>query len=157
MGLISFIKGAGEKIFGKSEATLESEKAAAIVNHLKCYGFHTEILHISVDNDVVTITGMVDTLADKNKIVVAAGNVNGISAVNDQMTVLESPKVAVPVVEPAKQFYTVVSGDNLSRIAKNYYGNPNKYPVIFEANKPMLKSPDLIYPGQVLVIPPVEG
>jgi nucleoid-associated protein YgaU len=48
----------------------------------------------------------------------------------------------------------VVSGDNLSKIAKQFYGNPNKYPVIFEANKPMLTHPDKIYPGQLLRIPP---
>ena len=55
---------------------------------------------------------------------------------------------------PEAQYYTVVKGDNLSKISKQYYGDPNKYNKIFEANKPMLKSPDLIYPGQVLRIPP---
>ena len=45
------------------------------------------------------------------------------------------------------------TGDTLSKIAKEMYGDANKYPVIFEANKPMLKDPDKIYPGQVLRIP----
>ena len=49
----------------------------------------------------------------------------------------------------------MVRGDTLSKIAKQYYSDANKYPVIFEANKPMLKSPDLIYPGQMLRIPPL--
>jgi nucleoid-associated protein YgaU len=49
-----------------------------------------------------------------------------------------------------------VSGDTLGKIAKKYYGNAMKYPVIFEANKPMLKNPDLIYPGQVLRIPALD-
>ena len=49
--------------------------------------------------------------------------------------------------------HTVVSGDTLSKIAKTFYGDAMKYPVIFEANKPMLSSPDKIYPGQVLRIP----
>ena len=39
-------------------------------------------------------------------------------------------------------------------IAKAHYGDGNKYHVIFEANKPMLKDPNKIYPGQVLRIPP---
>jgi nucleoid-associated protein YgaU len=56
---------------------------------------------------------------------------------------------------PEANFYTVVKGDNLSKIAKQFYDNPNKYPVIFEANKPMLSHPDKIYPGQVLRIPPL--
>ena len=49
----------------------------------------------------------------------------------------------------------MVSGDNLSKIAKAFYGDANKYPVIFEANKPMLSSPDKIYPGQMLRIPAI--
>jgi nucleoid-associated protein YgaU len=55
--------------------------------------------------------------------------------------------------QPSK-FYTVVKGDTLSKIAKEFYGDASKYPVIFEANTPMLKDPDLIYPGQVLRVPP---
>jgi len=50
----------------------------------------------------------------------------------------------------------VVKGDTLSAIAKEMYGSANKYPVIFEANKPMLTDPDKIYPGQVLRIPAEE-
>ena len=73
------------------------------------------------------------------------GNVTGVAAVDDQM------QVDVPAA--SAQFHTVVSGDNLSKISKQYYGDPNKYPQIFEANKPMLSSPDRIYPGQVLRIP----
>ena len=53
----------------------------------------------------------------------------------------------------ASQYHDVVSGDNLSKIAKTYYGDANKYMVIFEANKPMLSDPDKIYPGQKLRIP----
>jgi len=62
----------------------------------------------------------------------------------------------VETPEPEAKFYTVVSGDSLSKIAKEYYGNAMKYPVIFEANKPMLSHPDKIYPGQVLRIPPQD-
>ena len=53
------------------------------------------------------------------------------------------------------KFYTVKPGDTLSRIAKEFYGDGAKFPIIFEANTPMLKNPDLIYPGQVLRIPPL--
>ncbi len=59
--------------------------------------------------------------------------------------------------EPEAKYYTVVKGDTLSKIAKASYGDAMKYPVIFEANKPMLKDPDKIYPGQVLRIPPHAG
>ena len=63
----------------------------------------------------------------------------------------------VAVIEEAEmaKFHTVESGDTLGKIAKIFYGNAMKYPVIFEANKPMLTHPDKIYPGQVLRIPPL--
>jgi nucleoid-associated protein YgaU len=57
--------------------------------------------------------------------------------------------------EEAVVFYPVEKGETLSAIAKRLYGDPNKYMKIFEANKPMLKDPDKIYPGQVLRIPPL--
>jgi len=61
---------------------------------------------------------------------------------------------SVARAEPEAQWHTVVRGDTLSAIAKKFYGDANKYPVIFEANKPMLSHPDKIYPGQMLRIPP---
>ena len=52
--------------------------------------------------------------------------------------------------------YEVKSGDTLSKIAREFYGDAMKYPAIFEANKPLLSDPDKIYPGQVLRIPPLD-
>ena len=79
----------------------------------------------------------------------SVGNIKGIAKVDDRMT------VTVVEPQPESQFHTVVSGDSLSKIAKKVYGNAMKYNEIFEANKPMLKDPNLIYPGQVLRIPPL--
>jgi nucleoid-associated protein YgaU len=158
MGLISFIKNAGEKLFGKSAAAKETDKAEVILNHIRSFGFDASAIQVQVNDDLVILTGKVDTISNKNKIIVAAGNVDGISKVEDRMAVIP-PNSVIPMTEPPepeKQFYTVVPGDSLSKIAKHYYGNANKYPVIFEANTPMLKHPDKIYPGQVLVIPPAE-
>lgn len=49
--------------------------------------------------------------------------------------------------------HTVQKGETLGKIAKHYYGKPMKYVAIFEANKDILKNPDVIHPGQELVIP----
>jgi nucleoid-associated protein YgaU len=49
--------------------------------------------------------------------------------------------------------HTVESGESLSKIAKHYYGDAMKYTQIFEANKDVLKNPDVIHPGQELTIP----
>ena len=88
------------------------------------------------------------SVLERNRVVVVTGNVAGISSVNDNL-ILNVPEP----VEPEKQYYTVVSGDYLSKISKRVYGDAMKYNIIFEANKPMLTDPDKIYPGQVLVIP----
>jgi nucleoid-associated protein YgaU len=154
MGLISFIKNAGEKIFGKSEEKKEQEKAQLIMGHIQKFGFDTSKILVAVDDDKVMLNGSVDNYENKCKIVVTAGNVDGIATVEDNLLVIQPMPVTPP--EPEKQYYTVKKGDYLSKIAKEVYGNANKYPVIFEANKPMLKNPDLIYPGQVLVIPPID-
>ncbi len=55
---------------------------------------------------------------------------------------------------PESAYREVKSGDTLSKIAKEAYGDANAYMQIFEANKPMLSNPDKIYPGQMLRIPP---
>jgi nucleoid-associated protein YgaU len=152
MGLIPFIKTAGEKLF-KSEAKREEEKAVLIADHIKKFGFDTSDIKVKVDDDKVSLMGSIDTQENKNKIIVTAGNVEGIASVEDWIVVKNPPVVAPP--RPEKQFYTVKKGDYLSKIAREVYGNANKYNIIFEANKPMLKDPNLIYPGQVLVIPPL--
>jgi nucleoid-associated protein YgaU len=154
MGLISFLKGAGEKVFGKSEETLEKDKAEAIVKHISKYGLEVKDLVVTVDGEAVTLNGEVSSVLERNRVVVVTGNVSGVSAVNDNL-VLNIPEPVVP--EPEKQYYTVVSGDYLSKISKRVYDDAMKYNIIFEANKPMLTDPDKIYPGQVLVIPALEA
>ena len=100
----------------------------------------------TVDGDKVTVTGEVGSQEEKEKILLALGNIAGVATVDDQIT------VAGPVAQAA-QFVTVEKGDTLSAISKRVYGDPNKYQKIFEANKPLLSHPDKIYPGQVLRIP----
>ena len=55
------------------------------------------------------------------------------------------------------QTYEVKSGDNLSKISKQFYGDPNEYMRIFYANRDKLKDPDMIQVGQKLVIPPDDN
>ena len=163
MGLMSFIKEAGEKLFGGGEAKASTPAAPtaeevaarnktaadAIATYIGAQGLKVEGLKVGFDGAtaVVTVAGTVADQATKEKVLLCCGNVAGVASVTDQI-VVEKP-------EPEAQWHTVVSGDNLSKIAKKFYGDANKYPVIFEANKPMLKHPDKIYPGQVLRIPPV--
>ncbi len=158
MGLFSFIKNAGAKVFGIGKTTEEEAaedaakaadlaraKAGKLVNAVEALDFGVTDLDITVDGDTATIYGQAENQATREKVILVVGNTEGIASVDDRMT--------TAVQEPEAQFHTVVSGDSLSKIAKNYYGNAMKYPVIFEANKPMLSHPDKIYPGQVLRIP----
>ena len=68
-------------------------------------------------------------------------------------------KPAAPTIQPqaapqtARREYTIKSGDTLSKIAKQYYGNANDWKKIFEANKGVIKDADKIFPGQKIVIP----
>jgi nucleoid-associated protein YgaU len=123
----------------------ERRKAAALVKLVQDMGFKVQDLGVRVDDDRVTLTGTADSQENREKIVLLVGNVEGIGSVDDQL------KVSKP--EPEATFYEVKSGDTLSKISKQFYGDANKYMVIFEANKPMLKDPDEIYPGQRLRIP----
>ena len=128
-------------------AALSKAAGASIVSYINAQGLPGNNLDVSfnAETSTVTVAGQVDDQATKEKILLCCGNVAGVAAVNDMMTVVTP--------EPEAQFHTVVSGDNLSKIAKHYYGDANKYPAIFEANKPMLSHPDKIYPGQSLRIP----
>jgi nucleoid-associated protein YgaU len=158
MSLLSVIKEAGEKLFRHdtpaASASADELKAAndqaadAIMTYIEAQGLKATGLTVMYDGTTGTVTvyGVAPDQATKEKIVLCCGNVKNVASVNDQMTVDQSA--------PEAQYYTVVKGDNLSKISKQHYGDPNKYTKIFEANQPMLKSPDLIYPGQVLRIPP---
>jgi nucleoid-associated protein YgaU len=150
MGLMSFFKGVGEKIFKKEEAAVpapqaEPLRASALLAHVKQLGLPYNSLTVKTSGDTVTIEGEVAQQADAEKIALAVGNVEGVEVVDNRLT------VATPA--PEATYHTVVKGDTLSKIAQTVYGDMMKYPVIFEANKPMLTHPDKIYPGQVLRIP----
>ncbi len=164
MGLMSFLKDAGEKLFGHGEAKAAQDAAAAaptpenrqnldraagdaIKHYIETVGLTATGLNVSFDSTAATCTvsGTCEDQATKEKILLAAGNVAGVEKVEDQMNVLN--------LQPEAQYHEVQKGDTLSKISKQYYGDPNKYNAIFEANKPMLTHPDKIYPGQKLRIP----
>jgi nucleoid-associated protein YgaU len=152
MGLFDFLKDAGEKMTqSRDDAELASEraKAEALTNQVQVLGLKVDDLDVHFDDGIVTVKGKAPSQQEREKVVLVLGNTQGVARVDDQLTV-EAP-------EPEATLYTVKSGDSLSKIAKAHYGDAMKYPVIFEANQPMLKDPDKIYPGQVLRIPPLEG
>jgi nucleoid-associated protein YgaU len=153
MGIMEFVLNAGQKLFGADAAAaapaadpvVQSKRATALEDHVRSLGLAVEDLKIKVADATAVVKGRVKTQAEREKVVLAVGNTAGIGAVDDRM------EVTAP--EPEARFHTVAKGDTLSKIAKSYYGDANKYPAIFDANRPMLAHPDKIYPGQVLRIP----
>jgi nucleoid-associated protein YgaU len=123
----------------------DRQKATALTNLVNQMGLKAQDLAITVDGDKATVKGKTDSQEEKEKIVLLVGNSEGIGSVDDQLQVTNP--------EPPAQYYDVKPGDNLSKISKQFYGDPNKYNLIFEANRPMLKNPDAIFPGQKLRIP----
>lgn len=145
MSLLSFVKEAGEKLIdlltpGNANASEQ------LKDHIAKVGLGNPNVQATVDGDKVTVTGEVASQEEKEKILLAVGNIEGVGSVDDQIT------VTGPVVAAAR-FVVVKKGDTLSAISLAVYGNANHYNKIFEANKPMLKDVNKIYPGQTLRIP----
>jgi len=152
MGLIDFVKDAGKGLFARVGGKEQVDREA-VLEAISKHGFRIDNLQLSVDDDVATISGTARNQADREKVVVLVGNTKGIARVDNRLEVPPPAPQAPP--EPESTYYEVKSGDSLSKIAKAQYGDAMKYPVIFEANKPMLEDPNKIYPGQVLRIPPL--
>ena len=177
MGIFDFMKDAGEKIFKPSE----DRKEKAVEKHLQGLRIDVSGVNVEVEGSKAVLSGHVQDQAAREKVVLVAGNIVGIESVDDRLTVLRTTSTAAPAagdvaITPSagstpgagatvasesagsnggwqSRTYTVRKGDTLSGIAKEMYGDANKYRLIFEANQPMLKDPDRIYPGQVLRIP----
>ncbi|MFJ4142048.1 peptidoglycan-binding protein LysM [Pseudomonas sp. NPDC089734] len=147
MSIFSFLKNAGENIL--DALTPGNANADEVLKkHIAGVGLGHPNVQTTVDDGTVTVTGEVASQEEKEKILLALGNISGVERVDDQMTVAAGAPVAT-----AARFVTVEKGDTLSAISKRVYGDPNQYQKIFEANKPMLKDVNHIYPGQQLRIP----
>lgn len=157
MGIFNFLKSAGQKLIpGKDDAPpetggLSEEEVADLTfgNRLARFaielGVPVEGLKVRFKDGTATVEGKAESQAHRENVIIAIGNTEGVSHVEDRMTVVHPAPEAV--------FYTVKSDDTLSKVAREHYGSASKYTAIFEANRPMLSDPDKIYPGQVLRIP----
>lgn len=151
MALLDFVKDAGEKIFGLFTGSNEENNRRAgeqLTRAISELGFDVKNLAVNFKDGFASVSGTASTQGEKEKILLAIGNTRGVASVDDHLQVEKS--------EPEATFYTVQKGDTLSGIAKKFYGDAGKYTVIFEANRPLLKDPNLIYPGQALRIPPLH-
>lgn len=157
MGVFDFIRNAGKKLpetrsqpaAAQAGAPTASRAGDSIEAYVRAHNIDAEGLAIDFDAErgSVTVRGTAKDQATREMIVLLAGNIHGVEKVDDRMSVAGKDSGATAT------FYTVQKGDTLSKIARQHYGDANRYPEIFEANRPMLKDPDEIFPGQVLRIP----
>lgn len=137
-------KESGENL-DQQEREAERGKSQALARQVEIPGLKVKDLAVDFDDGVVTVSGSTPSQEERENVILVLGNTQGVARVEDRLI--------VEVAEPEATLYTVKSGDSLSAIAKAHYGDAMKYPVIFEANRPMLSDPDKIYPGQVLRLP----
>jgi nucleoid-associated protein YgaU len=143
LGIWSFVKNAGKSVFGKAEAA-EAPASETVKKEIDDLGLDATGLDIQVEGEKVSVAGDAVSQEIKEKVILAAGNLEGIAEVEDNAA---APDAREPV------FHTLEKGDSLWAIATKHLGNGAHYQKIFEANRPMLSDPDKIYPGQMLRIP----
>lgn len=174
MGISTFVREAGERIVSNAKAAFQlnpgqdeadENRAAtqkrsastndkttdqAIEDYIRALKLKIDDLKVRFEaaSSTVHVSGVAEDQATKEKVILCCGNIAGVEKVDENISVRQSSQPA--------QYHTVAKGDSLSAIAKKFYGDANKYQAIFEANKPMLKDPDKIYPGQSLRIPPLN-
>jgi nucleoid-associated protein YgaU len=141
MGLFDFVKDIGRKLFNRDE-----EAAEKIKNHIEESNPGIEGLRVEFNDGVVSVSGQAASAEAMEKAVLMAGNVQGVSEV-------KIDKLQAPPVTEKVEYYIIKKGDTLSAIAKHFYGKPNDYPKIFEANREVIKDANLIFPGQKIRIP----
>lgn len=141
MGLFDFAANIGKKLFGKDD-----EAPQKIEEHIAADNPGISDLGVAFNDGVVTLSGQADSSEALEKAILMAGNVEGVKEV--VVDGVNAPPIAEDV-----QYYEIKSGDTLWAIAKEYYGDGNKYPQIFEANKEVIKDPDKIFVGQKIRIP----
>ena len=162
MGLFNFIKNAGSELLKnkaskyeakeKDDSAMKERQEGLLEGIIEGAGINVANVDVEIENDVVKIWGEAETEADREKAILILGNMNGVASIDDRISVVGASEVSAPAA-PAATMYEVQPGDSLSKIAKAHYGDPMKYKEIFEANQPMLKDPNVIFPGQTLRIP----
>ena len=149
MGLFDFVGNIGKKLFGPKET--KEDAAAKIRAEIDAANLGIKDLQVSLNDGMCSLAGECPSAGAMQKAVLLAGNVQGVSGVD-----IARLKVPPPTpIEEKIEYYIIQKGDSLSKIAKQYYGDANKYAVIFEANREVIKDADLIFPGQKIRIPAV--
>ena len=150
MGLFDFAKNIGHALFNTDDSAAEKIKA-----HIEADNPGISNLGVKFDKGQVTLSGASQTWDAVEKAVIMAGNVKDVEKVTNEIQVAEGAGNAPRELGGSKgnQYYEIKSGDTLSAIAKQFYGDASQYPKIFEANREVIKDPNKIFVGQKIIIP----
>ncbi|MDH3602999.1 MAG: peptidoglycan-binding protein LysM [Candidatus Tectomicrobia bacterium] len=166
MDLFGFVKDVGRRVFNKDE-----DAAEKIQELIEANNPGVKNLGVEFDGGIVSLRGHCDSGDAHQKVVLMAGNVQGVIDVDtSNLTYDKTRPAAVSVAqaatgavgggdkaqsaaEPRMEFYVIQSGDTLSKLAKKYYGDAMQYPKIFEANRGVIEDADKIFVGQKIRIP----
>ncbi len=154
MGLFSFVGDIGNKIFGSGD----DDAAAKIQTSIEENNPGVDGLAVTYEDGTACLSGSCSSREAKEKAILMAGNMSGVSAVDaDGITVVqaEAEAAVAEAAEAEPLFYTIESGDTLSKLAAKFLGEAKRYPEIFEANREVIIDPDKIFVGQVIRIPAV--
>jgi nucleoid-associated protein YgaU len=141
MGLFDFVKDIGQKVFNT-----EAEAPEKVKDYIEAENPGVQDLEVSVQDGVASLSGTADSAQAMEKAVLMAGNIQGVTEV-------KADNLTAPAATEKVEYYVIKSGDTLSGVATKFYGKGSLYPRIFEANREVIKNPDLIYPGQKIRIP----
>jgi nucleoid-associated protein YgaU len=150
MSLLDYVKDIGHSLFSSDDKAAEKIK-----EHILADNPGIDPLDVKFEKGFVTLGGASQTWEAVEKAILMAGNVKGVGRVVSQIEVAEAAGNA-PVElggAGAGQYYEIKSGDTLSAIAKQFLGDANAYPKIFEANREVIKDPNKIFVGQKIRIP----
>jgi nucleoid-associated protein YgaU len=143
MGLFDFVRNTGKKLFGGDD---EADAAEKIKSHIESDNPGISNLEVDYNDGKVSLSGDAESAEAMEKAVLLAGNVEGVGEVL-------AANVKAPAQTGQVEYYVIQKGDTLSAVAKRFLGNASDYPKIFEANREVIKDPDLIYPGQKIRVP----
>jgi nucleoid-associated protein YgaU len=146
MGRFDFERAIGRKIFDR-ETDANDQIKKEIEASLQ--GLKDLTVDYDASSGVVKLGGTATSSEALEKAMLIAGNVMGVGSVN--IGSMKHPGESAGV-----QYYVIKSGDTLATIALQYYGDSSKYPKILEANREVIKDPNLIFLGQKIRIPPAE-
>jgi nucleoid-associated protein YgaU len=153
MGFFDFVSDKGRDVLGtENDSEAIKQEIESSFEELPVDG-----LVVEVDGDSVTLAGVARDFDTREKAILIAGNIEGITHVNaDQlitMDMVNGGDEEEPIEMPEEIFYTIEKGDTMWGIAEKFYNDGTKYPYIVEANLEVIKDADLIYEGQTIRIP----